>query len=109
MSTPKLSEMTPDEKRTAIGTACGYVRDQISGLWENANPEMPRANYVLPDFLDDLNAMARAEATLIQGTQEYFRYIGTLCDLLGSPASAIFARADKRADAFLITKGLASE
>lgn len=112
--------MTAQEKREAIALACGWRQlssdDKIyNGLWVaphgGTGVGVARSFFnrssAPPDYLNSLDAMALAEATLSE--EEKAGYIAALYDL-GGPKPMywrlVHAPAADRADAFLAVKGL---
>lgn len=85
--------MTPKQQRIAIGEVCGlkHPPGRIIG-----------AQWVYPDYLNDLNAMHEAEKLKIIGTE----YESDYCMYLYENAHQCFATATQRAEAFLRTLNL---
>lgn len=106
--------MTKEQQRIAIATACGWTKfwqpdneqDEATGHWEwhRGNENLRR----LPDYLQDLNAMAEVETWLID--QKNPKQIITYCHQLhGNFCGGLFSTAAQRAEAFLRTLGLWQE
>jgi hypothetical protein len=116
--------MKPEQQRIKIAEACGwkpntpnaktYLRQWLSGRNMDTNL------YVLPDYLNDLNAMAEAEKTL--GDKNLYRkslnlvvlyrkflYLVVLDDPENIANEPAWATAAQRAEAFLRTLGLWEE
>jgi hypothetical protein len=92
--------MNDEEKRIAIAEACGWKK------CEGENGLSPYGIYtVLPDYLNDLNAMHKAEKMLssIQQTNYISLLAGITCDV--EMEGVTFATAAQRAEAFLKTIG----
>lgn len=101
--------MSPDKQRIAIATACGWKR-HVDGLgyYQGVHPAL-MGGRAIPDYLNDLNAMHKAEETL----QESQR--GTYSDELYDLAVEhqlktgkwryLSMTASQRAEAFLRTIG----
>ena len=83
--------MTPEQQRIAIAEACGEDNDSIY-------------RDLIPDYLNDLNAMHEAEKTLTDKAHEEFRL--NLYDLIRDDSRLIVSStASQRAEAFLRTIG----
>ena len=83
--------MTPEQQRIAIAEACGEDNDSIY-------------RDLIPDYLNDLNAMHEAEKTLTDKAHEEFRL--NLYEVLGDDSRLIVSStAAQRAEAFLLTIG----
>ena len=83
--------MTPEQQRIAIAEACGEDNDSIY-------------RDLIPDYLNDLNAMHDAEKTLTDKAHEEFRL--NLYDLIRDDSRLIVSStASQRAEAFLRTIG----
>ncbi len=114
--------MTPEQQRIAIAEACGWIdiyRGSRKGnrtpvgntLW--ATKDAPSINYgreyvIVPDYLNDLNAMHEAEKNLI--LKQQMLYQGMIGKVTGNKCPALFgqinATAAQRAEAFLKTLNL---
>ncbi len=122
--------MKPEKQRIAIAELCGWtdfkptqgprtydeLLEGASHHWTMLQPDK-KWRGVPPDYLNDLNAMAEAEAALI-ATSQQVRYYEVLYEVL-SPSSAhkgrtgfgqvsfylINAKAAKRAESFLKSLG----
>jgi len=111
--------MNPDKQRITIAEACGWK-------WNPANPPTDarpyythptmRAEYNLPDYLNDLNAMHEAEKVLTLEQFDRYRtdlwsavcnseYAFESCAPLIAIRAFISATAAQRAEAFLRTIG----
>lgn len=100
--------MTPEEQRIAIAEACGWKPHKgYDDLWEkDGRYAGVKGAYVsmLPDYLNDLNAMKAAESTL-KGIQ-WTHYVDWLKRLLTDDITELVsAAAFIRAEAFLRTIG----
>jgi hypothetical protein len=115
--------MNPEKQRIAIAEACGWKPDddgaglntweaswtgnKLYGLRPTFRPDKTISNYtvdcVVPDYLNDLNAMHEAEKVLTNEQLEVY------CNILHKPNHgvywAIHATAAQRAEAFLRTIG----
>lgn len=109
-----MERMTPEQQRIAIAEACGWT-DFSSAPYEGAiqygrRPFSCSDSWVLPDYLNDLNAMHEAVKSLPQNLKP--RYFACLCTVAGAAISlngyseATEATAAQRARAFLETLGL---
>ena len=102
--------MNPEQQRIAIAEACGWKRvnnprgsllpmefkvDSIGDVWTCLETRMP-------DYLNDLNAMHKAEQSIPEGLTGYWIELVKIC---GSLVTASVASAQQRAEAFLKTIG----
>ena len=97
--------MTPEKQRIKIAEACGWkdVTDWKAAGINGQHPTEPWTE-VIPDYLNDLNAMHEAEKILTaQQRRSYVRYIFNLP--VSECESNTFATAAQRAEAFLRTIG----
>lgn len=112
--------MTDQEKRIKIAQACGYENVFAMGDHVVHQPKGCRGFVPVPDYLNDLNAMHKAEKTLSSTKNtipedagfcsEWDSYIANLewvvaatCDEDSIYAKALSATANQRAEAFLQT------
>ena len=104
--------MTNQKQKKLIAKTCGWIKCnecEPSGCnywWKPGDDLKLKASRILPDYLNDLNAMHEAEKYLDNpaNTELYNHYEKLLCDLTqGHPA---FAKASQRAEAFLKTINL---
>ncbi len=103
--------MSPEQQRIAIAEACGWklVTDnpEYEPYWEDPKGNMVAVSngvHRLPDYLNDLNAMAAAESIIIKaGAQTIRLYEDALQKFV---ANIVFATAAQRAEAFLKTLNL---
>ena len=101
--------MTPEQQRIAIAEACGWtvlepeVKPAIIYLWALRQGFIHEENReIIPDYLNDLNAMHEAEKTLTDKAHEEFRL--NLYEVLGDDSRLIVSStAAQRAEAFLLT------
>jgi hypothetical protein len=94
--------MSPEAQRIAIAEACGITR-----LWSTAMP-VRTVHCDVPDYLNDLNAMAEAEKTLTDVELEDFAFqLGYDDDVFPAKNIRLLLRATaaQRAEAFLKTLG----
>jgi hypothetical protein len=110
--------MNPEQKRLAIAEACGWIvkskgsftfvypPNKTTGNGYQVNDIMhPKIIRLLPDYLNDLNAMHEAEK--IFADDDSFRgYEAQLDKVVPMSERWIFATAAQRADAFIATLGL---
>jgi hypothetical protein len=111
--------VSPEKQRIAIAEACGWEQKPYGDVfcWYDpqgrARPvERDHKNRVLPNYLNDLNAMHEAEATL--GEKRIRSYAFTLAQVLDTSPTVdlddqflnIHAAAAQRAEAFLRTLNL---
>lgn len=107
--------MTPESQRIAIAKACGWKWHGDASWTQHWNDPYwgnDETSYAyLPDYLSDLNAMAKAEATL--SSEQRADYSSLLEWVMGIELKSarhkrmelIFATAEERAAAFLRTVG----
>lgn len=122
---PKLSELSPDQKRTLIAEAMGWkdivAIDRDDRELYGWHPPL-KNGYVfqgksrVPNYLVSLDSMHAAEKALTPEQVVPFGqispwkiYINTLREICGSISGAIHATAEQRANAFLIAKQLAEK
>ena len=91
--------MNPDKQRIKIAEACGWELicppgGMFFAYWQNG----PIKAEDLPDYLNDLNAMQKAEKVLTQ--RQRTMYEMGLIAKRGSPC-ALYANAAERAEEFL--------
>ena len=116
----KLSELTPEQKRIVIAKACGWEsiwkddRQNFRGF--HLSHAADGKHRLIPDYLNDLNAMHEAEKVLnpyfdkSEYACEMNRYIRFLHEVCGGVANCFLhhcATAAQRADAFLLATGRA--
>lgn len=112
--------------RIKIAEACGWYQSSVYRLGENgkriyywrrvehrgSSDPRKRERLYLPNYPNDLNAMAEAEARLTE--KERLRYLvklvsvvgrGRDSNIAGNINAAVFATAAQRAEAFLRTLG----
>ena len=82
--------MTPEQQRIAIAGACGEDNDSIY-------------RDLIPDYLNDLNAMHEVENVLT--SEQVTSYVYSLESMNERWATPAFATASQRAEAFLRTIG----
>lgn len=98
--------MTPEQQRIAIAEACGWtniceeIKPAIIYLW---GTDLENCKSIVPDYLNDLNAMHEAEKLLGRGAS-YGLYKASLAELCAKQ-HPIDAAAAQRAEAFLRTIG----
>lgn len=112
--------MSPEAQRIAIAKACGWQchRPFMGGEhWypPNLHPLSNVIGYNLPDYLNDLNAMAEVEKMIPDDESSTGRwgYIGHLIHITGAESLEVYreafilssATAAQRAEAFLRTIG----
>lgn len=96
--------MNTEKQRIAIAEACGWTRQSDNSIWFNDPTNSFQAHEQdVPDYLNNLNAMHKAEKALRPILQE--RYYRLLREKIGSYDLAISATAAQRAEAFLRTIG----
>lgn len=116
--TPKITDLTDEEINVAIAEWLGWTRciggcqpkgEKVPRYWRTPAGREVRA---CPNFCDDLNAMAIAEASLTG--EEYVRFHNCLVGFSGGRLSTITslrgttsATAKQRASALLIAVGRA--
>ena len=103
--------MKPEQQRIAIAEACGWT--DVKGT----KGVHPKARFkgcgyaddwiALPDYLNDLNAMAEAETCEAIQRVGYAKYIECLAIACGTErlGALVFATSAQRAEAFLRTIG----
>jgi hypothetical protein len=100
--------MTSEAQRIAIAQACGWkvcLSSLQSGMdcYIGGTPDTATRRIPIPDYLNDLNAMADAEKMLTMEQKE--RY-GKALAVKGWSWDIWHASAGQRAEAFLRVKGL---
>lgn len=94
--------MNPEKQRIAIAEACGknveMYENGIEGFLQFC------CNSKIPDYLNDLNAMAAAESLIIKAGPQTIRLYEDA--LQKKVANIVFASAAQRAEAFLKTLNL---
>ncbi len=110
--------MTPESQRIAIAEACGWKLAYYSSFNDDRAvyyaPNSSATTSVLPDYLNDLNAMHEAEKGLSEFQfADYSFYISKITNSNTGHVVALFeiihAAAAQRAGAFLKTLGLWKE
>lgn len=109
--------MTPEQQRIAIARACGWTTIyQASSSRHTPKPSDPwignllsenKAGHLIPDYLNDLNAMHEAEKGLFDRNDwSACKYQETLQQqVMPTPSWTWHATAAQRAEAFLRTIG----
>jgi hypothetical protein len=92
---PNPTPMTPDQQRITIATACGYK----SYSWRLTSDGWLFAD-IVPDYLNDLNAMHEAEKTLNYDQLDNYYF-----EMAKRMVRPYHATAAQRAEAFLRTIG----
>ena len=113
--------MKPEQQRIAIAEACGWKwHSRMKGsikVWDNGL-DYVFSDSELPDYLNDLNAMNEAEATLNYEQGEQFEdELCDICDMenrhkeypLPFRFAVVHATTQQRAEAFLRTLNLWNE
>jgi|694.fasta_scaffold17838_11 hypothetical protein len=104
--TIKEKTMNPEAQRIAIAKACGWEKIPLPkdlGCGASAPEKKWYLIHQLPDYINDLNAMAAAESIIIKaGAQTIRLYEDALQKFV---ANIVFATAAQRAEAFLRTIG----
>jgi hypothetical protein len=109
--------MTPEEQRVAIAEACGWKlkSNGLSPMWSWQNESLIHrikwvahkvmaSQGVLPDYLNDLNAMHEAEKAM--NNNDWWKFVEHLTNICGGgTALGISATSSQRAEAFLRTIG----
>jgi len=124
--------MTPEKQRIKIAEACGWILNPecdflgkaFPQCWTHDDYNMVFHDYELPDYLEDLNAMHKAEKVLTESQQSEFAdrlnslhevadltypdpdKQGFRKDLFSEAFHLIHATAAQRAEAFLKTLNL---
>jgi hypothetical protein len=96
--------MKPEQQRITIAEACGWTKisDWKAAGINGQHPTEPWTE-VIPDYLNDLNAMHDAEKWLIEDDQHAY---GCYCiDLQEEYGNTVHLTAAQRAEAFLHTIG----
>jgi len=110
--------MTPKQQRIAIAKACGWElkSNGLSPMWSWQNESLTHrikwvahkemaSQGVLPDYLNDLNAMHETENVLTN--EQWWLFVEFLTEIRGGGvAICISATAAQRAEAFLKTLNL---
>ena len=100
--------MTPEQQRIAIAEACGY-KDVATRVTEGTVKVVTGfKNHIfdeeVPDYLNDLNAMNKAESILMH--DDAHAYGCYSCELHEEYGNTVHLAAAQRAEAFLKTLGL---
>jgi hypothetical protein len=111
--------MTPEAQRIAIAEACGWtLRRSTHKEFTNYDPPLGNKDFTLypdgspafiPDYLNDLNAIAIAELTIPKEKRVvYSQWLEIACDKTVKPLWLAIAMctASQRAEAFLKTLNL---
>jgi hypothetical protein len=103
--------MRPEQQRIAIAEACGWLvkEDGISGISPinraQGLTDFESCSWILPDYLNDLNAMHEAEKVLTEN--QWDKYEVCIEWMTGARGfRKINATAAQRAEAFLRTLNL---
>ena len=93
--------MKPEQQRIAIAEACGWTGISYWGAGgiNGKHPKEPWTE-VIPDYLNDLNAMHEAEDTMYDG-QLWIEYENVLTTAMDHVGGQFHATAAQRAEAFL--------
>ena len=103
---------TETEKQTAIAEFCGWTEIRYNpktDVWYGKPPKdrTPQWDVVIPNYFDSLNAMGEAEALLTKEQRHHYcKNLTKVCTgyaLHEFLASAVFATAEQRAKALLLT------
>jgi hypothetical protein len=114
MTHEQLAKMTPEEKQIRIAEICGWkIDDDYEDGALMGHHQVPDSEFLgwdmVPDYLNDLNAMHDAEKVLGEKCKMYHSVLSFNGDAyLGedNPDGWVFhVSASKRADAFLLTLG----
>ncbi len=121
--------MTPEAQRIAIAEACGWVRvdqpTETKNVWGSAGRPSDKQfwfAYHLPDYLNDMNAMHKAEITVLSCSSKQGYFCKAICntvlndaresgnpipiqDDVGTVWAIVNSTASQRAEAFLKTIG----
>lgn len=98
--------MTPQDQNIAMAKLDGWVYRPIAGNWKR-NGQIIEADTGLPNYLLDLNTVARVEKLLTDEQSE--DYQRELCILLDGPMPCMFASPSQRTEAILRTLNLWKE
>lgn len=114
---PFLKPMTPEQQRIAIAEACGFIsferytrtgKKQPDGVRLYGTKDPDSVNYarnweLIPDYLNDLNAIREAELCKTLMERGYARYLECLAVACGTEriGALVFSTASQRAEAFL--------
>ena len=108
--------MNKEKQRIAIAEFCGWSQDEVLGWWAPDDSEWYGTSWgidMLPNYLNDLNAMHDAEKGLTDAqwreyTNNLLNLTAMYIDQEGAPmrlVSSIHATAEQRAEALLKTIG----
>jgi hypothetical protein len=103
--------MDKEKQRIKIAEACGWrLFSQFKNLWAPPRHvvEYDCDAYPLPDYLNDLNAMRKAESTM-GDPQLWEEYEDNLAEVMNHVGWIWHASASERAEAFLRTLDLWEE
>lgn len=102
--------MTPEQQRIAIAEACGWTDiekeewvQNSAGGWTGMHPQK-QICLLLPDYLNDLNAMHEAEKTLSDSKIDEYKHRLRVV-ITASERISVCATAAQRAECFLRTIG----
>lgn len=106
-----MPTLTNEQKRVAIAECCGWKLNpakHAAKILDWIHEPTGHTGYFPPDFLNSLDAIAQAEATLSEGERRTYFYhlFGTQRLDDGDLWKAVHATATQRADAFLKVKGI---
>lgn len=109
--------MTPEAQRIAIAEACGWKYVKVyQWAGDLITPKQWHDVDVLPDYLNDLNAMHEAEKVLLPDLSRYGTELTKVCDQFAAENGyelleswRTTATASQRAEAFLRTLNLWKE
>ena len=117
MTREKWAKLTPEEQRIKVAELCGWVYDgrrtvatgrPEEQVWCIPTTEKWARTFELPDYLNDLNAMHKAEK-LLKTEAQLDSWYGCLKHLVRvdgnhtSSTQAMQATAAQRAEAFVLT------
>jgi len=115
MTREEYAKLTPEEKRIKVAELCGFTKinpkdyiwhgNEWDGWAENFISGISKGNRViLPDYLNDLNAMHEAEKLLSRSQQHNYMSLLSWTDAgYKEPEDFILATAAQRAEAFVLT------
>jgi len=105
MTREQWSKMTDEEKRSKVAELCGFIVDhkRPDTIWKTY--ETP--GKLMPDYLNDLNAMHEAEKLMTIGQwMDYLVHLGAVAEpkIMEDWKVIAHATAVQRAEAFVLTK-----
>ena len=99
-----IINMKPKQQRIAIAKICGLKNIRQENHWRMGDHLVHGNGTIVPNYLNDLNAMHEAEKDIFSLQHSWDKYLDNLYDLCGAD-NMVHATATQRAKAFLQTLG----